>query len=247
MSRKKFSEKLKGQWTPMFHETLMSPAYRQLSFGARALFTALHRRCVKNNKHVYMSQRDAAEELNHKNRNDIANWYRELVHYGFLVQTEAASLGVDGKGKATHWRITDMATRNQHGGFDEATKDFLKWDGVVFEPHVAPSRRWNARKTAALKKQNPGLNVGTTVDSTSGPVVDSTFVPPTGPSGTNGESISTNLSSTDVQSISRLATRAEGGICLSTVTATDPDPPWHDAGGRAPSPQRQRCAARNGA
>ena len=75
MSRKKFSEKLKGQWTPMFHETLMSPAYRQLSFGARALFTALHRRCVKNNGHVYMSQRDAAEELNHKNRNDIANWF----------------------------------------------------------------------------------------------------------------------------------------------------------------------------
>ena len=201
MSKK--HDKIQGRFFPMFYETLESLAYKQLSFGARAVLTALRMQCVKNNGHVYLSQRDAAELLGHKNRNDIANWFRELQHYGFIVLTEAASLGVDGKGKATHWRITDMATRNQHGGFDEATKDFLKWDGVVFEPHVAPSRRWNARKTAALKKQNPGLNVGTTVDSTSVPSLDCTLVPLEPGSGTDGESIQAPPGGTDVQSISR--------------------------------------------
>src|SRR5258707_3092480 len=89
-------------FVPLFRETLKSPAWRQLSFGARALFTALRMRCVKNNAHVYLSQRDAEEELGHKDRHDIANWYRELVHYCFLVQTEAASPGVDGHSRAPH-------------------------------------------------------------------------------------------------------------------------------------------------
>jgi hypothetical protein len=166
MSRKSKGEKIRGQFSPFFHETARSAAYRQLSFGARALFTALRLRCFRNNGHVYLSQRDAEEELGRGNRNDIANWYRELEHYGFIVKTEAASLGVDGKGKATHWRITDLPTWNGGGEVKLATKDFLRWDGTVFEPHVPPSRRWSARKQATLKKQNPGLHVATTLDST---------------------------------------------------------------------------------
>ena len=158
MSRKKPTERL-PPFVPLFKETLKSPAWRQLSFGARALFTALRGRCHHNNGHVYLSQRDAEEELGRGTRNDIANWYRELQHYGFMVQTEAASLGVNGRGKAPHWRFTDMPTRNGSGQLDPATKDFLRWDGVVFEPHVRPSRRWNARKQATLKKQNPGRHV----------------------------------------------------------------------------------------
>jgi hypothetical protein len=183
------SEKLQ-RFVPLFHETLKTPAYRQLSFGARALFTALRMRCVKNNGHVYMSQRDAGEELGHQNRNDIANWYRELAHYGFIVQTEAASLGVDGKGNAPHWRITDMPTRNGNGQLDAGTKDFLHWDGVLFEPHVRPSRRWNAGKQTDLEKQNPGRHVRTTVDDTSVPEVDDTSVPPNEESGTDVTPIS---------------------------------------------------------
>ena len=151
MSRSRGSYRL-PPFVPLFRETLRSAAYQRLSFGARALFTALRGRCVNNNGHVYLSQRDAGEELGHKSRNDIANWFRELQHFGLIVLTEGASLGVDGKGKAPHWRITDMPTRNGNGELDAATTDFLRWDGVLFEPHVAPSRRWNARKQAALKK-----------------------------------------------------------------------------------------------
>jgi hypothetical protein len=179
MSRKSRTShhKIKGRYVYLFYETLRSPAYRKLSFGARALLTALHMRCVYNNGHVYLSQRDAEKELGHKDRHDIANWFRELEHYGFIVLTEAASLGVNGKGKAPHWRITDMPTRNGSDQFDDGTKDFLHWDGVLFEPHVRPSRRWNAGKKTTLKKQNPGGHVATAVGDTCPPVVGDTSPP----------------------------------------------------------------------
>lgn len=207
MSRKSGSSRNSlPRFVPLFYETLKSPAYRQLSFGARALFTALRMRCIKNNGHVYLSQRDAGEELGHKNRNDIGNWFRELQHFGFIVQTEGACLGVDGNGKAPHWRITDMPVRNASGQQDAATKDFLRWDGELLERRVAPSRRWKV----ALEKQYPGLHVRTTLDSTCVPQADSTSVPPPGSSGTHVESISTLRGGTNVQSISRLATGAAG-------------------------------------
>ena len=177
MSRKNRSADRLPPFVPLFRETLKAPAWRQLSFAARALFTALRLRCVKNNGHVYISQRDAGEELGHKDRNDIANWFRELAHYGFIVQTEAASLGVDGHGKAPHWRFTDMPTRKGNAEFADATKEFLRWDGVLFEPHIRPSRRWSPRKQAAIEKQNPGRHVPTTVDGTFLPEADGTFLP----------------------------------------------------------------------
>jgi len=199
-------DKIKGQFFPMFHETLGSPAYKQLSFGARALLTALRKRCVKNNGHVYLSLREAGKELGHKDRSDIANWYRELQHYGFIVQTEAASLGVDGKGKATHWRLTELTMRKGNNELLPATKDFLRWDGTVFKPHVRPSRRWNASKQPVIKKQNPGRHVPTTVDGTSLPVVDGTCLPLAGESGSDVTPISALQGGSDVTPISRLAT-----------------------------------------
>jgi hypothetical protein len=204
MSRKNKSYKIRAQFTPLFYETMRSPAWKQLSFGARALFIALRMRCFKNNGHVYLSQRDAEEELGNCSRNSVANWYRELEHYGFIVKTEAASLGVDGKGKAPHWRVTDLPTGQ--GGETLATKDFLRWDGTVFEPHVAPSRRWNSRKTATLKKQNPGLHVRATVDCTSEPLVDCTLVPLSGRTGSHVQPIHDTPTGSHVQPITKLAT-----------------------------------------
>jgi hypothetical protein len=206
MSKRKGSYDKLPPFIPLFRETLASPAYRQLSFAARALLTALRSHCVKNNGHVYLSLRDAGEELGHKNRNDIANWFRELERYGFIVQTEAASLGVDGKGKAPHWRITDMPTRKDNNELASATKDFLRWDGVVFEPHIRPSRRWNASKQTDLQKQKPGRHVRTTVDCTFVPRVVGTFVPAKSQSGTDVTPISEPVGGTNVTPITSIAT-----------------------------------------
>jgi hypothetical protein len=111
---------------------------------------------------------------------------------------EGASLGVDGKGKAPHWRITDMPTRNGNGQLDAATQDFLRWDGVLFEPRVRPSRRWSARKQAALQKQNPGGHVATTVGDT--------LPPPEDESGGHVSPISVHESGGHVPPITSLAT-----------------------------------------
>ena len=41
MSRKHNEDKIRGRFTPMMHETAKSPAFKQLSFGARALFASM--------------------------------------------------------------------------------------------------------------------------------------------------------------------------------------------------------------
>lgn len=55
----------------------------------------------------------------------------------------AGCLGVNGKGKAPHWRLTEvsyMRGTSSQGMEDMPTMDFLKWKGVRFGdcPHRAP-------------------------------------------------------------------------------------------------------------
>ncbi len=70
---------------------------------------------------------------------------RELQHYGFIVMTERGCLGFNGRGKAPHWRLTELGYMN-----DPPTRDFLKWDGELFCEEKSP--RYYDRK-----KQNPVL------------------------------------------------------------------------------------------
>ena len=63
---------------------------------------------------------------------EISRWFRELQHYGFIVQTVAGCLGLEGKGKAPHWRLTDAGYLK-----DDPTRDFIKWDGTPFKPKKA--------------------------------------------------------------------------------------------------------------
>jgi hypothetical protein len=148
MSKKnKHSPELgRGQYVQIFFEVWNSPAWKQMSFGARLLFIALRKRFTNNNGRVYLSHRDAMEELGITNKRPIANWFRELCHYGFVEQTQGGCLGLDGRGRAAHWRITCLPRRNGNGELIPATKEYLRWSGEVFEPHVCPSRRWTADK-----------------------------------------------------------------------------------------------------
>src|SRR5207249_228164 len=59
----------------------------------------------------------------------ITRWFRELQYYGFIVQTAAGCLGLDGKGKAPHWRLTELGYMHE-----PPTRDFLRWNGVKFRP-----------------------------------------------------------------------------------------------------------------
>jgi hypothetical protein len=118
-----------------------------MSLGARALYTALKRRYWRdrhNNGHIYLSQRAAAREIGRATK-QITRWFRELQHFGFIVQTRAGSLGLDGAGKAPHWRLTEVGYQKQ-----PATQDYLRWDGSPFRETVATSPRTKTSRTMAF-------------------------------------------------------------------------------------------------
>jgi hypothetical protein len=140
---RKFKDKgrIEGLFVPMLHETLDAPAWRAMSHGARLLYLALKRRYTfdgKNNGRVHLSSREARQELS-SGLEEIGNWFRELQFYGFIVMTRRGCLGVEGKGKAPHWRLTELGYMNER-----PTKDYLKWSGEKFQ-----------RRIPARKKQKP--------------------------------------------------------------------------------------------
>ena len=93
-----------------------------------------------NNGRIFLSQRVAKAELG-SHHNEIARWFRELVHYGFIVKTAGGALGVDGKGRAPHWRLTELGYMN-----DLPTRDFADWDGRKFKPDKTESRAGNGAR-----------------------------------------------------------------------------------------------------
>jgi len=96
----------------VFNETLDAPATKALSHGAFRLYAALKREFNPNmsdrwNGRVNLSLRRAQQEIGSK-REQIIRWYRELQFYGFIVMTERGSLGLEGKGRAPRWRLTEL-------------------------------------------------------------------------------------------------------------------------------------------
>jgi hypothetical protein len=123
-------------FVPLIRTTLASPAWKQLSFGARSLYVILRsylRHDNLNNGKVFRSYRDAADDLGTKSTRSVQRWFRELDHYGFIVMTAGGCLGVDGDGIAPHWRITECPTFDAKGNQIAPTRDFERWDGVLFD------------------------------------------------------------------------------------------------------------------
>jgi len=162
---KKFKGRIEGPFVPLLIETLATAAWRATSHGARSLYVALKSRYsdnFKNNGKIFLSSRNAAIKLG-SNRDSVLRWFRELEYYGFIVMTNPGALGVDGKGKAPHWRLTELGYMN-----DPPTKDFLLWNRVTF---------------ADRKKQNPGPESGATLAPKVGPILAAKVRPPPAQSG----------------------------------------------------------------
>jgi hypothetical protein len=131
-------------FVPLLKATLESPAWRAMSHGARSLYVSLKVRYNSgqhNNGRLFVSQRTASQEIG-SSYAEIARWFRELHHFGFIVQTKGGSLGLNGKGTAPHWRLTECGYMN-----DPPTRDFARWDGTKFKDCVNRGRR--------PRKQNP--------------------------------------------------------------------------------------------
>jgi len=119
-------------------------AWKAMSHGAKMLYVVLKRRYNRkfhNNGRIYLSQRNAAKELG-SHHNEIARWFRELRHYGFIVMTRPGGLGVEGKGKAPHWRLTELGYMKEL-----PTQDYKRWDGTPFTDRKTKSRAGNAART----------------------------------------------------------------------------------------------------
>lgn len=137
--------RISGPFVPMLTETMATAAWRAMSPYARVLYVAVKSRYsfkAKNNGRIYLSVRQAAEETG-LNKDTVARSFRELSYYGFIVMTNPGCLGVEGRGKAPHWRLTEIGYMT-----DPPTRDFLRWDGVIFHEQKTP-------KHYLRKKQNP--------------------------------------------------------------------------------------------
>jgi hypothetical protein len=141
------SKRKKGHlppFVPLIRTTLASPAWKQLSFGARSLYVVLRsylRVDSANNGKVFRSYRDAANDLGTKSLRSVQRWFRELEHFGFIAMTTGACLGVDGDGIAAHWLLTECPSFDAKGNHIAATRDFECWDGTPFrDPEKTESR-----------------------------------------------------------------------------------------------------------
>jgi hypothetical protein len=105
----KYKGRISGQFVPLLKATIETEAWKALSHGARSLYVVLKGRYnSKLHNAVWVSTRDAEEELGeYSTRRNVMRWFRELQHYGFIAMVSPAHHGVNGHGKAPHWRLTE--------------------------------------------------------------------------------------------------------------------------------------------
>ena len=133
------SRKVKGRvetpFVPLTVSVMRTAAWKALTPYARLVYIALKgnwNNTFNNNGRIFLSLRRASKELGF-HKDTIGKALHELEYYGFIVMTRGAYLGVEGKGKAPHWRLTELAWfENKEERFP--TRDYDRWDGVLYDP-----------------------------------------------------------------------------------------------------------------
>ena len=152
--RRRHKNKIEGPFVPLLKDTLKTPAWKALSYGARCLYVVLRWRYNTNLMNaVYVSVRVTKSELGRGSYRDLMRWFRELEYYGFIVKVRLAHHGVNGHGRAPHWRLTDSKYLGK-----EPTRDFLQWNGKRFPERSREAKRVHRLHT--VKKQNPRYHGG---------------------------------------------------------------------------------------
>jgi hypothetical protein len=197
-------------FVPVLKDTLKTAAWKALSHGARSLYVTLKGRYnIKLQNAVYVSTRDAEEELGqYSTRRNVMRWFRELQHYGFLVMVSPAHHGVNGHGKAPHWRLTEEWYLSK-----APTRDFLSWDGIPF----TEKRRRDAPSFTAKNRIRGGNGV-TTLVTTGSPLVPE-IASAAAEAGADGVSISDHTGGADGVAITSLTTPYADPDLLSAFEA----------------------------
>jgi hypothetical protein len=204
---KKFKGRIDGPFVALMIDTIKTDAWKALSHGARSLYAVLRRRHnLTTQNAVFISTRDAEEELGqHSNRHSVMRWFRELQHYGFIVEVSPAHHGVNGHGKAPHYRLTEA----WHVG-KAPTRDFLAWDGTMF----GEKQKRGARLLTAKNRIRGDTGV-TTLANTVSPLVP--------------EIVSTAAQTGDTGVAMSEAGAGEHGVAITSLTTSYADPDLHSA------------------
>jgi hypothetical protein len=131
-------------FVPLTKGTMKTPAWKAMSHGARSLYAALKGRYnTKLQNSVYLAGRDAVEELGSFSRRDnVRRWFRELEYYGFIRMVRLAHHGLNGHGRAPHYRLTEEWYNGQ-----PPTRDYMNWDGVIFHEQKTPGHYQTKNKS----------------------------------------------------------------------------------------------------
>jgi hypothetical protein len=214
------SKKDKGRlppFVPLQHDMMDCPAWRMTSHGAKYLYIALKRRASYAGNRSFLAYRLARQELK-ASPQKIKEWYAELQHYGFIELAQHGCLGVDGKGKAPHWRLTEKGNPGQDVF---PTKEFLRWDGVLFDPK--PYRRVTGWDSAKLQKRIPVIpEENTPLSPRRTPPLRTRSAPAAG-SVTHGVHIERDEGVTHVDNVTKLTTRGHPeGLSPTSGTPSKP-------------------------
>ncbi len=154
--KRKTQRPIEGHFVAIGHELLGSPAWLAMRAHTRLVYIALLQEIryypdgSNNNGRVYLSSRAAGRRVN---ITKMTAWesFNEMEHYGFIVRETVP--GMPGKsGRAARWRLADIAHENADGTKAAATKDYLDWDGVLYDPE--PKHR-KSRKLYRQTIQGP--------------------------------------------------------------------------------------------
>ena len=209
--------RIDGQFIALLHATLDCPAWKAASHGARWLYMALKRRHPRERNTAYISYRRRRRSQGQppQNRRMVRRVRALRVHR----TTPAFSLGVDGKGKAPHWRLTELGKPARRAPMDSLSHlAVIICGGTAFYL----TRSHFERHTWDYQKQNPGDYVVNTLVTTCSPPRVTTCSPPKSESGDHGVAIEADEGGDDgVVPISSLTTTSGSGALAPT---SPPDP-----------------------
>jgi hypothetical protein len=140
------------RFTPLVESVLKSSAWRDLNSNERALYVELrgivhHTRPWENNGEIFLSVRDAAENLG-VGRDGAQSAFWGLQRHGFIVVTQIGHLGANGHGKASTYRLTCCGCKKHPRG----TREFERWSpGCDFPVVKAPARRGRSKVEEAAR------------------------------------------------------------------------------------------------
>lgn len=143
MGRDKRNENRKEAVTAMRLSVMQSPAWRALTPTAQALYPwiKLEWRGAKfnNNGDLRLSVRQAADRMGCA-INTAMRGFQDLQAKGFIIQTEGASLGTEGLGKAPSYELTEIPTKGAKGPGKQLYANWSRGHDFPVKMASAPTR-----------------------------------------------------------------------------------------------------------